>query len=190
MLVAITGTPGCGKTSAARILSARGYSVISVNDIVKELGLAAGRDEKRDTVEVDVEELTGVGELSSAAGWSIPGNGFVEGHLSHFLPVDVVAVLRLSPAVIGRRLAGRGYGVDKIRENEEAEAIGVILSEALANAGPSGQKTGQKIYEIDTTSLTTDAVADILEDILLGRANHDLYTPGRVDWSEEILSWY
>ena len=111
---------------------------------------------------------------------------FVEGHLSHLLQVDIVAVLRAAPSVIAERLAGRNYSREKIQENVEAEAIGVILSEAVELAEP----TGQKIYDIDTTSLSENAVADVLEDILLEKADPQRYVPGNVDWSEEILSWY
>src|SRR5207249_102365 len=42
MLVAVTGTPGTGKTSACEVLSARGYVVVDLDEIARGAGMAGG----------------------------------------------------------------------------------------------------------------------------------------------------
>ncbi len=56
-LFAITGTPGTGKTSISKELRSRGYSVIDMNEHIREHGLLRQFDEERNTYEVDLDEL-------------------------------------------------------------------------------------------------------------------------------------
>ena len=66
----------------------------------------------------------------------------LEGHYSHhFAPWSIV--LRLSPRELEPRLENRGYLPEKIRENLEAEALDVILVEAV--------ELSDRVDEIDTT---------------------------------------
>ena len=55
MRIAVTGTPGVGKTSACSKI--RRVPVYHVNDLVEMFGLANGYDRKRKTKEVDVRKL-------------------------------------------------------------------------------------------------------------------------------------
>ena len=56
-LVAITGTPGTGKTSVSAELRSRGYNVIDMNDHIRSHGLLGELDAARDTHEVDLDLL-------------------------------------------------------------------------------------------------------------------------------------
>jgi len=92
------------------------------------------------------EEKEGLFEIDvSAVNSSLPESFWIEGHLSHRVDLDYCIVLRTRPEVLEKRLKKRGYSEEKIRENVEAEAMDVILSEAY-------QRT--KVYEIDTTEKT------------------------------------
>lgn len=108
-------------------------------------------------------------------------SGVVEGHTSHLLRcVDLVVVLRTHPDELRRRLEARGYHHSKICENVEAEAMGLIVSEAVSIHGV------EKVVEIDTTGKAVDEVAEIFWKAL--KTPED-YRP-RVDYTEEILKWY
>ncbi|HKZ99636.1 MAG TPA: adenylate kinase family protein [Thermoplasmata archaeon] len=173
MRVALTGTPGTGKTSVAEILARRGYYVVHVSRLAEERGLIVGFDAMRNAREVDV------GSLDRAV--QVPAKlGFLVGHYAHLLSVTLAVVLRCHPQTLAKRLRNRGWPDAKIRENVEAEAIDVITQEAVARL--------PFVYEIDTTDLLPEQTAMMVVQILQGRlAGHEA---GSVDWSDEVLSWY
>ena len=173
MLVAITGTPGTGKSSVCEVLAKRGYVIVDLDEIARREGLIVGRDEKRGTDEVDVDALR--------EGLRIPAKvAFLKSHYSHRMDVDLAVVLRCRPSVLRARLEGRGWPPEKVRENVEAEAIDVILQEAVARL--------PFVFEVDTTKSTPEENAEAILRILLGKTNG--HEPGSVDWTSEVLSWY
>ena len=171
MRIAVTGTPGVGKTSACSLV--KSMPVLHVNDLVEKFDAVSGYDRKRKTKEVNVSKL--IREISK-----LGGDMVLEGHFSHMLKPDVVVVLRCSPSVLEQRLRKKGWDEKKIRENVEAEAVDVVLIEALENA--------REVCEIDTTHLKPSQVAKAIEDIISGERQK--YRVGNVDWSEEVLSWF
>lgn len=171
MRVAVTGTPGVGKTSTCS--KVRGVRVVHVNQLVDELGLATGYDRRRRTKEVDV------GKLAKAV-CALEGDILLEGHLSHLLKPDVAIVLRCSPKVLERRLKRKGWPDEKVRENVEAEAVDVVLIEAIENV--------PDVCEVDTTDMKPSEVTEAIELIIAGE--REKYRVGNVDWSEEVLSWF
>ena len=169
MLVALTGTPGTGKSSVAAELERRGYTIVLLDRFAEEHKLISGFDEARGTKEVDVEALDR--ELRVPAKLT-----FLVAHYAHLLRVNLAIVLRCRPRVLADRLRARGWAERKVRENVEAEAIDVILQEAVERGPP--------VYEVDTTAKAADAAANEVLDILRGKvAGHE---PGRIDWSEEV----
>jgi len=171
MRYAVTGTPGVGKTSVCALV--RSLPVVHVNELVDQLGMVAGYDRKRRTKEVDVTKL-------SKAVAKMLGDFLLEGHFSHMLGPDVAVVLRCSPKVLERRLRKKGWDEKKIRENVEAEAVDVVLIEALENVA--------EVCEIDTTKKKPSEVARDIERIIAGERQK--YRVGNVDWSGEVLSWF
>jgi adenylate kinase len=173
MLVAVTGTPGTGKTSACDVLARRGYAVVDLDEAARKGGFIVGRDEARQTDEVDVDALR--------VNLRVPAKiAFLRSHYSHRMDVNLAVVLRCRPSVLRSRLETRGWPPAKVRENVEAEAIDVITQEAT-EALPL-------VYEVDTTSSTPEETADAILGILQGRTQG--HAPGSVDWSEEVLAWY
>ena len=164
MKIALTGTPGTGKSTAARLVDA-GFRLIDLNSIIRDR-FNLGIDEERNSVIADLDRL-------SAYVRQLQGNVILEGHISHLLPVDVIIVLRTAPAVLRTRLESRGWGEHKVKENLEAEALDVILIEAMGQC--------DKVYEIDTTDITAEQVAEAIREIAMGTDN---YKPGSVDFSE------
>lgn len=173
--VSITGTPGTGKSTVGAILSREGHTVVELGSIIKEHRLYEGRDEERDTLEVDPEVLR-----KRVPGLLPDGDVILIGHLSHLVDADIIVVLRCRPSVLERRLDIRGWGQLKVRENVEAEALDVILIEAV--------ETGHDVLEVDTTDLTPVQAKDAVEEILAGERSK--YMIGNVDWSQEVLGWY
>ena len=171
MKVAVTGTPGVGKTSACSLI--KSMTVYHVNDLVDELGLSSGYDRKRRTKEVDASKL-------AKAVAKMDGDMVLEGHFSHMLGPDLAIVLRCSPSVLEKRLKNKGWAEAKVRENVEAEAVDVVLIEALENVSD--------VCEIDTTKMTDRQVARAIEKIIAGERQK--YRVGNVDWSGEVLSWF
>ncbi len=173
MLVAVTGTPGTGKTSSCDVLAHRGYLVVDLDDVARQGGFVVGRDEARQTDEVDVDALR--------ENLRVPAKiAFLRSHYAHRMAVDMAVVLRCSPAVLRRRLEARGWPPAKVRENVEAEAIDLITQEAVEQL--------PLVYEVDTTASTPPKTADAILGILQGKT--DGHVPGSVDWSDEVLSWY
>ncbi len=173
MLVAVTGTPGTGKSSACAVLEGRGYAVVDLDDAARKGGFIVGRDAARESDEVDVDALRQ--NVRSAAKIA-----FLKSHYSHRMAVNLAVVLRCHPAVLRKRLEARGWPEAKVRENVEAEAIDVITQEAVEQLS--------RVYEVDTTERTPAETADAILEILQGHVEGR--GPGSVDWSHEVLSWY
>ena len=172
--LALTGTPGTGKSTVAKILASNGLQVVELGDLAKEKKLLGKLDRKRGTYEVDVKKLDrAVTELVPA-----PVTVLV-GHLSHLVSVDKVVVLRCRPSVLAGRLKARGYPERKVAENAEAEALDVILVESV--------ESGHEVFEVDTTNITSEETAEAVMSILAGEK--EKYAIGNIDWSEEALDW-
>ena len=120
--VAITGTPGAGKTSVSRMLEEKGFTLLSVEDLAEEFRCIGEVDPEDGARPIDTEKLG----LSLNVEWVKPDEGvvIVDGHMSHNLPVDAVVVLRCSPDALRGRLAERGYSEGKINSNCEWELLG------------------------------------------------------------------
>ncbi len=173
MLVAVTGTPGTGKTSACDVLAHRGYLVVDLDDMARKDGFIVGRDEARQTDEVDVDALRDHLRIPAKI-------AFLRSHYAHRMDTDLTIVLRCRPSVLRQRLEARDWPPEKVRENVEAEAIDVLTQEAVEETAP--------VYEVDTTNLTPSQTADAILGVLQGRTKG--HEPGSVDWSLEVLSWY
>lgn len=157
--LSLTGTPGTGKTSVAEELESRGHEVAHLNQLLEQRGIGTSGEER----EVDVEEMRERLELDVEV---------VEGHLSHFLSVDVCVVLRCRPDVLRERLSGRDYSDEKVSENLRAEALDVILQQSI--------ESQDTVVEIDTTNKSVPEVADRVE--TAGKTEESTY--GVVDFSE------
>lgn len=153
MRVAITGTPGTGKTTASKRLETD-LEIIGLNDLIREEGLTVDIDEERNSLVADIERIAD--RLADRDGI------VVESHLAHHLDADRIVVLRCAPETLKRRLLDRGESERKAEENAEAEALDVILSEAVDRHGL------ESVFEIDTTDLGPETVAERIEAVLEG----------------------
>ncbi|AWB28142.1 adenylate kinase family protein [Halococcoides cellulosivorans] len=167
MRVALTGTPGTGKTTASELLDSD-LSIVHLNQLVTEEGLALGHDESRDSAIADLDAITD----------RLDGRDdvLIESHLAHHLPVDRVVVLRCQPEALIDRLTDRGESAASARENAESEALDVVLGEAVAAHGESA------VIEIDTTDRSPAEVAAAIDRAIDG----DGPAPGSVSFIEYL----
>lgn len=127
-----------------------------------------------DLVERRVEEMEDTNNIT-----------VLDSHLSHHIANSVI-VLRTKPEVLRVRLQKRKYSAEKVQENLEAEALDIILCEAVDWC--------DNVFEIDTTSRSLERTFDDIVAILDGLAADQQeklaarYGPGSVDWSEEFFN--
>ncbi len=182
MIIGITGTPGTGKTAVTKLFEKDPfYQVIHLNELIQKEKLYSEVDTERDCVVADMElTYKRVMELQD----EFYPVTIIDSHLSHHIS-DIVIVLRTSPAILKTRLEKRKYSVDKVRENLEAEALDIILAEAVDWC--------EKVFELDTTGRTVEGTLKDIERIIKGLKNSDTaelekeYRPGSVDWSDYLF---
>jgi adenylate kinase len=126
--------------------------VVSVESLAREHECLGEVDPADGARSIDLDMLHG--SLSSR--WSSPPEHslIIDGHLSHHLPSDAVAVLRCSPDVLEARLASRGYSAEKTQANCEWELLGGAWNE---------RERGSAWIEFDTTN---SDVASVVESLL------------------------
>ncbi len=119
--IAVTGTPGVGKTS---FCSGSDFHILTVDEIAAQHD-CLGAIEDDGAAPIDLERLI------SMITWPDENQILIDGHLSHLLPIDAVVLIRCHPDILRNRLAERNYSQAKIDENVECELIGVIAAECL-----------------------------------------------------------
>jgi len=124
-VLAVSGTPGAGKTRLCAEMALNGWKVLSLADLAREHGCLGSVDDEDGAAPIDVHQL--------ADAWIPPSEGrwLVDGHLSHLLDLDGIVLLRCSPAVLEQRLFERGYSADKVRSNVEWEMVAGHWSELM-----------------------------------------------------------
>ena len=179
MRVALTGTPGTGKTSVATALEKQGYTVISLFTYAKENHCIAGIDRKRGSQLIDVRKL----DKTIQKNLSSDSLVFFEGHIAHLLrTMEKVILLRCHPEELRKRLRKKKWNAEKIKENIQAEIMDIILCEAVR------QHPSENIFEVDTTKKTVADVVSAIRQIVEKEFQPiKTYGIGQIDWSEEIL---
>jgi adenylate kinase len=179
MIIALTGTPGTGKTSISRFLNEKEIDVIDLNKTAIENNFISGNDEIRNSKIVDLKKID---EYLNKE-YKNKNLTIIEGHLSHLLIcIDKVILLRCHPEKLKENLNKKGWGDKKIKENIEAEILDIILCEAIE------LHSKENIIEIDVTNMKIDKTASLIAEIINNKfKNIKKYKIGKIDWSEEIL---
>lgn len=167
MNIAVTGTPGTGKTTAVKQVSTT-LEVVHLNTLIESEGIYTTRDQQRDSVVADIDAL--IDRFADQDGL------LIESHLAHYLPVDRVVVLRCHPATLEQRLQQRGESAASAAENAESEALDVILTEAVDEHGT------EAVFEIDTTDRSPAAVAAEIEAVIDGTRSPSAGTVSYMDY--------
>jgi adenylate kinase len=164
--VALTGTPGTGKSRVASELGDE-FPAIEIGPLGERF-CAARRD--REEWEVDVPKLCDQVRRHPTQ------ERLWVGHISHLLPVRAAIVLRCHPIELWKRLENSPHpGARRYRsENAIAEALSLITGEAL--------RPGRRVWEVDTTGRSVSQVARDVARLLRERPP-SLY--GEIDWLRE-----
>jgi adenylate kinase len=178
-VIAVTGTPGTGKTEVGKALARRlGARIVDLNRLIAEK-----RCYHLDRDGVKVAHLKSMQREFSKLIRAVKAPVVVEGLLSHLLDkkiIDRVIVLRTDPRVLKRRLLRRGYRNRKLQDNLESEALDIILCEAVDIHGV------EKVIEVDTTGKRPPEVANMILTALEGKMD---LRPGKISWLEKFYKF-
>ena len=139
LAVAVTGSPGTGKTTIAALAMEAGWRVTTVTALAEKYGMILEQDE-------DGAQPIDIDGLASVVEFNVPL--LIDGHLSHLLPVEASAVIRCAPSVLEARLKSRDYPIWKIESNVEWEMVG----------GPWGDKPNGRVAEFDSTNVSANTL--------------------------------
>ncbi|MBI2970819.1 MAG: AAA family ATPase [Candidatus Aenigmarchaeota archaeon] len=176
MIIALSGTPGTGKSAVAQLLAKKlQCRLISITRLVRSRKIPTQYDRMRKTRIVDTRlvQLAVDRELGHGA------SAVIEGHLAHLLRADRVVILRCNPAVLARRLTKKRWNAAKIRENVQAEILDAITIEALEM---HGRRT---VVEVDTSTNTAAQTAATAMKLLNNYNERKKHRAGAIDWSEQ-----
>ena len=169
-IILVSGTPGTGKTEVAKIIAKHyDYEYVAIGE--HEEYVVDKTDIKIIDVNLMIKWLKKKQDNSKRP-------LVVDSHLSHYYPPDrtkMCIITRCDPAELKNRLKQRGYPEEKIKANLEAEAMDLILQEALAE--------GHKVHEVDTTHKTANTSAkEAVDAIDSGKTSY-----GKIDYSNYLM---
>ena len=148
-------------------------SLIKINDLAIENDFVLGIDEDKGYKVIDIDALDD--KVSQLIDDEVT---IFEGHLSHLCHgADKVIVLRVRPEILQKRLKARDYSESKIRENLEAEALGVCTAEAF-------DIHGENVSEIDVSDLSVDEIVELLIGVIEGKTDYPI---GKIDFMDYLL---
>ena len=163
--IALSGSPGSGKSTIAELAKSSGWEVISVEKLAEKHELLGELDKKEQAKEIDIEKLRQtLGRIN--------GPLIVDGHLSHYLQVDAVVILRCKPSILRERLQQRGYPEWKIESNVEWEIIGSSWSDV----------ENENVAEFETSSSEPNMVWSSIQDWI--NTGHPTRKPF-IDWMND-----
>jgi len=174
-LLVITGNPGVGKHTVAKIVARKlDLKLIDINAV------AISNDAiiLKDSIGYVVDRR----KLSSKLGREITKDCLVVGHLAPYVfkknDPSLVVVLRRSPYELKKVYAERGYNEQKATDNLSSEIIGVCLYDAVKKFGKD------RVSEVDSTAKKAEKVASEIISISRGKSKRLI---GKVDWLSLIV---
>lgn len=166
MSLVITGNPGVGKHTIAKIIAEKfSYKILDINKIA----LSSMNLKRSSTVDVDTKKLkNNIKKL-------ITKKSLVVGHLAPYVltksQAKAVIVLRKNPYNLVSVYKKRKYSHQKMMENLDGEILGVIAYDSIKKFGKN------RIYQIDTTKKSAQNLVKKIKSIFEGNFKED-----SVDW--------
>ena len=175
-VILVTGTPCVGKTSVARLLTAKLDALyINLTDLALRHHLTSGKDENRDTIIVDESKMRKrIRELIQKTDKE---EVVIDGHYAvSVVPrklVTFVFVLRRDPVELREFMKRCGFSEPKMTENLASEILDVCLMDALNAVG------GERTCELDVTGKSIEEIVGAMLDVM---ADSSKCCVGVVDW--------
>lgn len=177
----ITGNPGVGKHTSAKIIADEmKASIIDINKVALENNAILSKTEKG--IEPDTKKIAKI--ISEMLGGKKEEKGIkdsniiIVGHLAPYVvksaQINTVAVLRRSPLRLEETLLLRNYTREKINENISSEILGISLYDSVVAFGK------RKVAEFDTTGKTPSQTAQEIIDTIQKKKKPR--RPGSTDW--------
>jgi len=179
-LFLLSGTPGTGKTTVAKILEDLNFFIISIGDFVIQYNLYDDEDKKRDTKIINEEKINTF--FSKYLDNTIISKPIIiESHYADIIeiPSELAIILRCHPQILEKRLQSRDYSPEKIRENVQAELLGDSTSHMLEKEDLFEKGV---IFEIDSSNLTIEETANKIAEIIQKPENFQELKAGWLSW--------
>jgi adenylate kinase len=179
--IVITGTPGTGKTTVAKLLSKKiQFPILELSKKSLSKDMVNKFDEKRNTWILDLKKIAN--RIIDQAPYNRDQSVIFESHHAHLVSpkkiTQLVIILRCSPEKLEERLRKRGYSQRKIAENMLSELLDIILIETIEKF-PS-----EIICEIDTTHKKPIEIVHKILSILRGKEGKIF---GKIDWIKKLI---
>jgi len=164
-VIVISGTPGVGKTSVAKALAERLNGVyVNLSELVLKNKLYVEYDYERKSYIIDEEKVQK--EIMRISEKNNDRYVIIDSHYGELAPKEIVIkafIIRYNPLMLARRLKLRGWDEEKIKENVQAEILGVCTINALKEYG------AEYVYEIDGTNKSVDEILKEIIEVLSSR---------------------
>lgn len=174
-IIAVTGTPGVGKTFVSSLLASKLNALhINLGGLVESEKLWSEIDEKRGTFIADMPKLSRrVQEMIEHSKQDIVLDGHYAVDVVPAKKVQIVFVLRREPDELQLLMLKRGFGGRKVKENLAAEVLDVCLYNAVKTCSV------EKVCEINATDKKAEEIVKEILDVLEGKK---ACAVGIVDW--------
>jgi len=174
-LFVITGNPGVGKHTVAKIVAKKlDLKLIDINDVAIKKNAITKKDK--------IGYVVDLRKLSSLLKKELTRKCLVVGHLAPYVlkktDPALVIVLRRSPYELEKVYAVRGYNEQKATNNISSEIIGVCLYDAIKRFGKN------KVAEVDSTAKKAENTAKKIISISNRKSRR---ATGKVDWLSLIV---
>ncbi|HIQ03659.1 MAG TPA: AAA family ATPase [Desulfurococcales archaeon] len=155
-VIVISGTPGVGKTSIAKMLARKLNGVyLNLTELVLNKKLYVDYDPERESYIIDEEKVRK--EILKISIKHQDKYVIIDSHYGELTPREVlykIFVIRCNPLTLAQRLKERGWKELKIRENVQAEILGICTANAIEEHGED------LVYEIDVTNKSVNEVVN------------------------------
>jgi adenylate kinase len=174
-LIVITGNPGVGKHTVAKIVAKKlDLKLIDINKVAIKNNAIIKKEK--------IGYVVDLRKLSSLLRTELTRKSLVVGHLAPYVlkkrDPTLVIVLRRSPYELEKVYVKRGYKEQKAINNMSSEIIGVCLYDAIKRFGKN------KVAEVDSTAKKAGSVASKIASILNGKSKRSV---GKIDWLSLIV---
>lgn len=174
-MLVITGNPGVGKHTVAKIVAKKlDLELIDINAVAIKKNAIIKKDK--------IGYVIDLKKLSSLLRKEITRKCLVVGHLAPYVlkktDPTLVIVLRRSPYELEKVYSIRGYNKQKTTNNISSEIIGVCLYDAIKRFGKN------KVAEVDSTTRKVENITKKIISIINGKSKR---STGKIDWLSLIV---